>query len=65
MNPSDPKSSTQNENILDVDQIEQLEQEEQQRVNTGDWTSGIDVVQIGDAIIDVVGDLLDGIDISF
>ena len=65
MNPSDPKSSTQNENILDVDQIEQVEQEEQQRVNTGDWTSGIDVVQIGDAIIDVVGDLLDGIDISF
>lgn len=65
MNPSDPKSSTQNENILDVDQIEQLEQEEQQRVNTGDWTSGIDVVQIGDTIIDVAGDLLDGIDISF
>lgn len=47
----------------EVQYIEQLEQEQKQP-NSSDWTSGIDVVEIAKEAIDVVGDLISGIDLS-
>lgn len=54
-------SITENEEIN-----EQLEGTENQQQNqSSDWTSGIDVIEIGSSILNGLGDLLSGIDISF
>ncbi|BCU65134.1 hypothetical protein F941_01250 [Acinetobacter bouvetii DSM 14964 = CIP 107468] len=47
----------------EVQYIEQLEQEQKQP-NSSNWASGIDVVEIVKEAIDVVADLISGIDLS-
>ena len=46
--------------------LENLEQEQEEQQNQqSDWTSGIDVVELGSTVLDAVGDLLSGLDIDF
>lgn len=46
-------------------QIEQdLQKQQEQQANSSDWTSAIDVVEIGSTIIDTVSDLVSNIDLS-
>ena len=40
-------------------------QQMQQQSPSSDWSSGVDVVELGVAILDGLGDLLSGVDISF
>ena len=47
----------------ELQEIEQLEQEQKQS-NSSDWASGIDVVEIAKGAVDIVGDLISGIDLS-
>lgn len=44
--------------------IEPLNQEQQQQSSSSDWSSGIDAAEIAMDVIDAVGDLLSGIDLS-
>lgn len=50
----------QNNEVQDIEQLEQ----EQKPSHSSDWTSGIDIVEIAKDTIDVVGDLIGGIDLS-
>lgn len=50
----------------EVEQIEQLQQQDQQnQASSTDWSSGFDVAEIALDVIEVVGDLVKGIDLNF
>lgn len=53
---------------VDLDEAAQIEQDlqkqQEQQANSSDWTSAIDVVEIGSTIIDAVSDLVSNIDLS-
>ena len=55
---SDPN---ERDELEPLDSAEQIEQQNQQ----SDWTSGIDIVDLGSTVLDVMGDLLSSIDIDF
>lgn len=40
---------------------EELEQEEQNQKHTSDWTPDIDIAQVGEAVVEFLGGLFDGI----
>ena len=60
-----PENNPALENVkhTEVQNIEQLEQE-QQKSNSSDWSSGIDVVEIAMEVADVVVDFISEIDLS-
>lgn len=65
MSVSDHLSSSQSQPNLAIEQIGELEQQEQQRQNiSNDCSSGVDVVEITLDIVDVLADLVSGIDLS-
>ncbi|MFW2078017.1 hypothetical protein ACG94X_09870 [Acinetobacter sp. ULE_I010] len=56
-------------NALDLQQqadeiAQQLEEIEQQQSQNSDWTSGLDVAEIGAGVLDILGDFLVGIALS-
>ena len=56
-------------NALDLQQqadeiAQQLEEIEQQQSQNSDWTSGLDVAEIGAGVLDILDDFLGGIDLS-
>jgi hypothetical protein len=60
--PENKPASDEMQNT-ELQEIEQLEQEQKQS-NSSDWASGIDVVEIAKGAVDIVGDLISGIDLS-
>ncbi len=46
-------------------QLEEVEQQQAQQSQSADWTSGLDVIEMGANILDFLGDALSNIDISF
>ncbi len=47
-------------------QLEEMEQQQQeQQSQSADWTSGLDVIEIGANVLDFLGDALSNIDINF
>ena len=48
-----------------VQQLEETEQQQAQQSQSTDWTSGVDVIEIGADIWDFLGDVLSNIDINF
>ena len=48
-----------------VQQLEETEQQQAQQSQSTDWTSGVDVIEIGSDILDFLGDVLRNIDINF
>ncbi|NWK73643.1 hypothetical protein D9K79_04165 [Acinetobacter cumulans] len=48
---------------IEVQDNEQLEQEQKQS-DSADWTSSIDVIEIAKGAVDIVGDLISGIDLN-
>ena len=46
-------------------QLEEMEQQQEQQSQSADWTSGLDVIEIGVNVLDFLGDALSNIDIHF
>lgn len=45
-------------------QLEKIEQQQAQQSQNSDWTSGLDVAEIGAGVLDILDDFLGGIDLS-
>ncbi|WP_374664070.1 hypothetical protein [Acinetobacter sp.] len=58
------KLALDGEQNTEVRAIEPLDQEQQQQTGSSDWSSGIDAAEIAMDVIDAVGNLLSGIDLS-
>lgn len=59
------KNDAELQSNLGLDEVTQIEHKQQkQQTNSSDWTSAIDVVEIGSIIIDAASDLVSSIDLS-
>ena len=65
--PDDLALSSKNESSQEIQPVEQLVQQEEQQNQTSsvDWSSGFEVAEIALDALDVVGDLVKGIDLNF
>lgn len=60
--PNAPNLQHQADEI--AQQLEEIEQQQEQQSQNSDWTSGLDVAEIGVGVLDILGDFLGGIDLS-
>ena len=65
--PDDLALSSKNEFSQEIQPVEKLVQQEEQQnqASSADWSSGFDVAEIALDALDVVGDLVKGIDLNF
>ena len=65
--PDDLALSSKNESSQEIQPVEQLVQQEEQQnqASSVDWSSGFEVAEIALDVLDVVGDLVKGIDLNF
>ncbi|NNH27147.1 hypothetical protein [Acinetobacter terrestris] len=65
--PDDLALSSKNESLQEIQPVEQFVQQEEQQnqARSADWSSGFDVAEIALDVLDVVGDLVKGIDLNF
>lgn len=65
MSPELNTADLQQQADVVAQQLEEAEQQQAQQNQSGDWSSGIDVIEIGANVLDFLGDALSNIDISF
>lgn len=65
------KNADDTHSLVDLDEVTQIEQElqkhqehQEQQTSSSDWTSAIDVVELGSTVIDAVSELVSSIDLS-
>ena len=65
--PDDLALSSKNESSQEIQPVEKLVQQEEQQnqASSADWSSGFDVGEIALDALEVVGDLVKGIDLNF